>query len=94
MVWTHEMKVNPMVKSRSQCCWGYLGVPSQLDMNGRSECVEQSSVTAAAAVEAAKLDEWKAELLGEMRSLRNSVQAVAARPMQQQQLHKQPVPGA
>lgn len=34
----------------------------------------------AAAAEAAKLDEWKAELLGEMRSLRSSVlqAAVAA----------------
>lgn len=72
---------------------GYSGVQSQLVVSARTKWTEQSSVTAAAAVEAAKLDEWKAELLGEMKSLRSSVQAVAARPMQQQQLQKQPVSG-
>lgn len=41
----------------------------------RSSWAEQASVMAAAAEEAAKLDGWKAELLGEMKMLRSSVQA-------------------
>ena len=50
-------------------------VSQQVNGRTRSSWAEQASVMVAAAEEAAKLDGWKAELLGEMKMLCSSVQA-------------------